>query len=199
MEFDFTPHTRIIMPEEQRQTIIEHCLRKMRGPYLAGETGEKKAFGLVFGTRSETVLTITGCVPLLKNARTSSQYKEVMDRIINEYALPSQTKAAQRGWIADPEELFVNIRIHARNNVNLIATYHLHLIAWKHDPRRDTPTVLDSMLARKSRLYMLIVSMVNPSRPIIRAFYEGIKTKEAKIVTASDRQVGHEFRLGSGG
>jgi len=41
--------------------------------------------------------------------------------------------------------------------------------------------------------------MVNPSRPIIRAFYEGIKTKEAKIVTASDRQVGHEFRLGSGG
>jgi len=48
-------------------------------------------------------------------------------------------------------------------------------------PGRDTPTTLDAVLARESEMLMFIVSMVKPERPIIRAFYEGIKEQELPV------------------
>ena len=77
----------------------------------------------------------------------------------------------------------------------LVGTYHMHRVGWEHDSKRDTPTKLDAVLAEGSGLIMFIISMVDPSSPIIKAFYEGVTEldrtlygKDVAFVGAWDRE-----------
>lgn len=178
----FEQVNRIILPDFYWQEILEHCKRRLAGNYLPGESRARRACGLVAGVQSERTLNVKRIMPLKKNVRDQEPYKTYMDSIMEQYAMPSKTPLSQRGWIADPVELKECCDKCDRNNLIVIGTYHTHIVAWDHDPIRDTPTRLDAVLARNSNLFSFIVSMVDMTRPIIRAFYEGLTEKEALIV-----------------
>lgn len=178
---EFQSCTEIILPAAQYQLIVDHCRRKLAELYLTGETRERKAYGLVAGFQAENGVAVAQCLPLLRNGRFQSPYKGYMDRLMHEYAHSSVTPLTQRGWIADPEELFETIRQCRNAGMEILGSYHMHRVAWPHDPRRDTPTRLDTIMAAGSGIFMFIVSMVEPERPIIRAFFEGEPDLEAPV------------------
>jgi len=176
----YSSETKIVFSETNRQIILEHCHRSLEA-FRHGQTEAGKAFGLVFGTVSDKVITVENSFPLHKNVRSQAPYKEYMDRMMTEHAIPSVTPLDRRGWIADPAELFSRIKESRNNHQILIGTYHMHRVGWEHDSMRDTPTKLDAVLAKESGLLMFIISMVDPQRPIIRIFYEGILDQEILI------------------
>lgn len=104
-----------------------------------------------------------------------------MNRMMDEHAIPSETPLEKRGWVADPDELAEAVAGFSKDALSLVGSYHMHRVAWEHDQVRDTPTTLDTILGRGSRLIMLIISMVNPDEPIIRAFAEGSNEAEIPI------------------
>jgi hypothetical protein len=63
----------------------------------------------------------------------------------------------------------------------MFGAYHIHVVPWPGDPLRDTPTGLDAVLVKGSMMYSFIISMVDPEKPIIRAFYEGEINAETPI------------------
>jgi proteasome lid subunit RPN8/RPN11 len=126
-------------------------------------------------------VTVANCFALEHNVRSHSPYKEYMDSVMAEHAIPSVTPLEKRGWVADPSELFARIKQCREHNRVLVGTYHMHRVGWEHDSKRDTPTKLDAILAKESGLVMFIISMVDPAAPIIRAFYEGVKEKEISV------------------
>ncbi|MEW6427538.1 MAG: hypothetical protein AB1568_05835 [Thermodesulfobacteriota bacterium] len=174
-------YNRILLADAQRAVLIDHCLRKLRGEYLDGEAKEKKAYGLLAGTVKDTILTVSQCLPLHKNARAHGPFRKIMDAAMDDFAVPSETPLDQRGWVADPAELMGAIRRFHAGGLQLVGTYHMHRVGWPHDPLRDTPTALDTRLATGSGLVMLIISVVRPDAPIIRAFYDGISELEIPI------------------
>jgi hypothetical protein len=174
------PGTHIVLPEAGRRNILDHC-RSALEAYHKGRAEECKAFGLISGTVTGQAITVADCLPLHKNVRSQPHYKEQMDKVMAEHAIPSQTPLDRRGWVADPAELFDKIRVCRSKGHAFLGTYHMHWVGWAHDPVRDTPTTLDAVLARESGLLMFIVSMVEPDRPIIRVFYEGIKEQELPV------------------
>ena len=174
------PDTYIVLPEINRETILEHCRRALEA-HRNGRAEEGKSFGLVCGTVFKHVITVADSFPLQKNVRSQAPYKEYMDKIMEEHAIASVTPLDQRGWVADPAELFTRIKECRGKGQMLIGTYHMHKVGWDHDSLRDTPTKLDAVLARESELLMFIISMVDPARPVIRAFYEGIMDREIPI------------------
>ncbi len=162
-------------------TMIDHCHRKLSGPYLSEESKEKKAFGILAGKKKDSGIKVEICFPLKKNARSQSPYTDYFDKIMAEHAVPSETPYDQRGWVADPEEMS-NIVIECqRKKITIIGSYHMHRVSWSHDVLRDSPTALDEVLGGKSRMMMFIVSMVNPDQPVVRAFYEGKRKNEFPI------------------
>lgn len=173
---------RIILPDIHWQSIIEHCRRKLAEQYLPDEACERKAYGLIAGRGDKNILTVQKSIPLLKNARFQEPYKKYIDQAMDEHAYPSETAAAQRGWVADPEELFGIIRECRRDGLEIFGSYHMHRVAWKHDPLRDTPTSIDTALGQESRLFMFIISMVDPVRPTMRVFYEGNQNQEIPLI-----------------
>jgi len=181
-EFTCDPGCRIIFPNTHLQTIFDHCQRKLTANYKPDESRERKAFGLVAGTKKDQAFTVERCLPLHKNVRNQDPYKKFMDRIMQQYAVPSETPFTKRGWVAEPTELMKNIRQIQQDNLLLLGAYHMHRVAWPDDPRRDTPTILDTELAADSRMLLFIVSMVNPEQPIIRAFYEGNPDRQTPII-----------------
>jgi hypothetical protein len=177
----FEQTRQIILPYPNWQEILEHCKRKLAGNYLQGESRLHRAYGLVAGIQDEHTLDVKRIVPLKKNIRDTEPYKTYMDNIMKQYAVPSKTPLSKRGWITDPEELKESYERCDQEKLIVFGTYHNHVVPWEHDPMRDTPTLLDTVLARNSNLFSFIVSMVNVSRPSIRAFYEGIREKEVPI------------------
>jgi len=175
-------HPQIIkLPGNCLDTLTGHCRRKLEGEYLPGEDRDLKAFGLLAGQRQDDSAIVARCFPLLHNARQSAAYRDFMDRMMTEHAIPSVTPFAERGWVADPEELTGILRGCREHGLVLLGSYHMHRIPWPQDPIRDTPTTLDTILGDKSRLLMFIVSMVDPSKPTIRAFAEGDVSREVPI------------------
>lgn len=181
---DYTcePECRIVFPQIHLQTIFDHCQRKLAAIFNPDESRERKAFGLIAGTKENKTFTVNRCLPLLKNVRNLAPYNEFMDRIMQQYAVPSETPFSKRGWIAEPAELLQNIKQIQRDNLLLLGAYHMHRVAWPDDPRRDRPTTLDTKLGEESRMLLFIVSMVDPEKPIIRAFYEGKPDREIPII-----------------
>lgn len=186
MWLKYRPDARILLPEHCRESIIAHC-RHALAEHRKGRIMKGKAFGLVCGAVSGDFLNVAACFRLKENVRSRSPYKEQMDRLMAEHAVPSETPMHQRGWVADPAELFARIRECRGNGQLLLGTYHMHRVGWAHDRQRDTPTMLDTVLAGESGLVMFIVSMVRPEQPVIRAFYEGVREKELPIVADLSR------------
>ena len=178
----FDQMEQIILPDEHWQTIVEHCRRKIEGRYLDGESRVRRAYGLVAGTQNGHTLKVERILHVKKNIRDKEPYKTYMDKIMAQHAVPSKTPLSGRGWITDPEELKECYDKCDREKLIVFGTYHMHIVPWEHDPVRDTPTRLDTILARNSNLFSFIVSMVDVTHPTIRAFYEGLGESEVPIL-----------------
>ncbi len=182
MNLKIDPATKIIFPSSCHHEIISHCELKLSGKSINGCKPDLKAYGLVGGDYKDNIIKIYKCLPLHENARGQEPYKKVMDDLMSRHAIPSETPFEKRGWVADPKELMARVRDCKENDISLIGTYHMHRVGWEHDPLRDTPTGIDTILGEDSRLIMFIVSMIDPCRPIIRAFYEGKKDLEIPVI-----------------
>lgn len=176
----FDSGTRVILPLDSRRIIVDHCHQALAA-HREGRVEKSKAFGLLFGSVADQVITVADCFPLEHNVRSKPPFKEYIDRMMAEHAIPSVTPLEKRGWVADPAELFARIRECRSRGRDLIGTYHMHRVGWENDRTRDTPTKLDAVLASESGLLMFIISMVDPDRPIIRAFVEGMMEREIAI------------------
>lgn len=171
----------IHLPKNLYAKMIRHCLRKLQGNYLPGEGQAPKAFGLVGGKIDGGTVIVEAIIPLFNNARDCGDQKKVMDSAMNRHAIASETPLAQRGWVAEQKELDTTLHTLQAQGLRLIGSYHMHRVAWDHDSKRDTPTELDTVLGKDSRMLMFIIAMVNPATPTIRAFFEGIKSLELPI------------------
>ena len=178
----FEAGSRIIFPNRHLHALYAHCRRKLAEKYRADESRERKAFGLIAGFKTGLDLTVSQCLPLLKNARQMPPYKEFMDQVMARHAVPSETPFSKRGWVADPEELMKKTKALHKKNLLLFGIYHMHRVAWPDDPLRDTPTTLDTVLGDNSKMLIFIISLVKSEKPRIRAFYEGKPDREIPIV-----------------
>lgn len=181
VEFQGLPVENMVMPRVQYDALIRHCLRKLGADYLEDEVPERKAYGLLGGRLENGILTIERVALLKKNARTVEPHKTYMDDLLGRFAIPSETPLDRRGWVADPAESRKILVDFYRNGMELVATYHMHRVGWESDPLRDTPTKLDTILAEGSEVFLVIVSTVDPEKPIVRAFYGGIPDQEVPI------------------
>lgn len=180
-------HVREIhLPRELHATVLGHARRKRDGDHLPGETAERKAFGLLVGQVDGDRATATGVVPLARNLRHEQPYKAQIDALVRALAVPSQTPLERRGWLADPKELIAAQEACDRAGTVILGSYHMHRVGWPADPRRETCTALDEALARDRGLWMLVLSMVDPEQPVLRAFFEGDNDREAQIVLTGD-------------
>jgi proteasome lid subunit RPN8/RPN11 len=102
--------------------------------------------------------------------------------MIHRLAVPSETSLERRGWVADPAELLSAQQRWERIGATLVGSYHTHRVPWASDPARDTCTALDRALSQQTGLWTLIVSMVDPAKPVVRAFFEADNDHEAEIV-----------------
>ncbi|MDP8929494.1 MAG: hypothetical protein M3O70_13225 [Actinomycetota bacterium] len=171
----------IDFPAHLHRQVVEHARRKLRGEYLPGEEAEPKAYGLVGGRLRGSRIDVTHIFPLRRNLRAAPRYKPYIDRLMQEVGVPSETPFEKRGWVADPREVLRAERECEAWGSVVFGGYHMHRVAWEHDPRRDTCTALDIRLAEDSGLWALILSMVDPDRPVLRAFFEGHNHHEATI------------------
>jgi len=171
----------ITVLQSQQDKMIHHCLRKLREEYLPEEAPELKAYGLIGGKVVGQSLAVELIEPLYKNCRTGGTMKEYMDPVLDQYAIPSETPLAKRGWAADPVETKKFIRACQQRDLELIGTYHMHRVPWEGDERREKPANLDTELAKDTELFMFIVAVVNKDKPVVRAFYEGYPEQELPI------------------
>lgn len=161
--------------------LVAHAERKLRGDYLDDEVPERKAYGLVGGRLRGGEAELTHVVPLRRNLRWAAEFKGYMDRLMEQAAVPSKTPLERRGWVTDPGEIRTAEQVFERDGATLVGSYHMHRVAWEHDPRRDSCTDLDRALAAGSGLWVFILSMVDPERPVVRAFFEGRNEQEATL------------------
>lgn len=175
----------IVFPRRRYNELLGHALRKLRGEYLPDEEAGPKAYGLLGGRQQGSSLTVTHVLPLRRNLRSEPRYKPFVDRLMAEVAVPSETPMDRRGWVADPGEVLAAEQACDSCGAGVFGSYHMHRVPWSHDPRRDTCTELDTQLAGGSGLWMLILSVVDPERPVLRAFFEGRNDHEALVCTGT--------------
>lgn len=180
--FDLATTTSIQLPTALCTELVGHAARKLRGEYRKGETRQQQAFGLVAGLREGEILKATEIFVLRRNLRTDPVRGQEIDAVVRELATDSSTPIDRRGWIAAPEEILAAQERCDRVGLTLFASYHMHKVPWPHDPLRDRPTALDTALGEGQGLWMVILSMVDPARPILRAFWEGRPEVEAALV-----------------
>lgn len=172
----------IRLPGSVWDTITAHCRRKLTGEFLPGESPVKRAFGILAGVRLGDELHVRQVLSIKKNARNVEPLKSFMDKLMEQHAVPSTTPMDQRGWVTDPQEFKQCMDVCQREGLTMFGAYHIHVVPWPGDPLRDTPTGLDAVLVKGSTRYSFIISMVDPERPIIRAFYEGETSAETPIL-----------------
>jgi hypothetical protein len=182
VEFQGKPVERLVVRRVDYDGLISHCLRKLAGDYLEGEAPERKAYGLIGGSLQSGLVKVGKIAPLMKNVRANQPYKRFMDEVLGRFAIASETPLDKRAWVADPAESRHILLDFAQQGLELVGTYHMHRVGWESDPLRDTPTELDTILAEGSEAFLVVVSTVNPEKPIVRAFYEGVPAKEVPIV-----------------
>ena len=173
--------TEIAMPDVLYARLVDHGRRKLGGLWVEGEEQAPKAYGLVGGRLSGPRVELTHVFPLRNNLRSRPDLKGHVDRLMAEMAVPSETPADRRGWVADPREVMAADRACEGAGSTLFGAYHMHRVPWPDDPLRDACTDLDRGLAEGSGLWALILSLVDPERPRLRAFFEGSNDREAVI------------------
>lgn len=171
----------IRFPPPLYSALVGHGGRKLAGDWQPGEEQAPKAYGLVGGRVGNGHVVVTHVIALRRNLRDQPDLKADLDRLMAEVAIPSETPNARRGWVADPLEVLAAERRCDAAGSTLFGAYHLHRVAWASDPLRDSCTALDRCLAADSGLWALILSLVDPARPRLRAFYEGDNDIEATI------------------
>jgi hypothetical protein len=176
----------IVLARRHWATIVAHGRRKLDGRYLEDETPVRQAFGLLGGRPSGDRIDITHVFPLRINLREDPVHGADVDEAVRELAIPSSTPIGQRGWLASPDEVMEAQASCDAEGATLFGTYHMHKTAWRADPLRDTPTALDAALATKQGLWTLVLSLVDPERPILRAFWESLRDNEAAIIVDDD-------------
>lgn len=173
--------TEIRFPPAVHAALVDHGRRKLAGRWEPGEEPAPKAYGLVAGRMTGPRMEVTHVIPLRRNVRDRADLKPHLDRIMHAVAVPSETPMERRGWVADPLEVMAAERRCDEAGAVLFGAYHMHRVAWPHDPWRDSCTAVDRCLARESGLWALILSLVDPARPRVRAFYEGDNLREALV------------------
>ncbi|MPZ67533.1 MAG: hypothetical protein GEU83_19240 [Pseudonocardiaceae bacterium] len=161
--------------------LLEHARRKLSGEYLPGEEAERKAYGLLGGRWQQDCLQVTHVFPLRGNQRSEPQFRPAIDGLMTEFAVPSETPMERRGWVAHPDEVGGAEQACDSAGAMIFGSYHMHRVPWSHDAVRDTCTELDTRLAEGSGMWMLILSMVDPDHPVLRAFFEGRNEHEATV------------------
>lgn len=172
---------KIVFPAAEFQRLFGHCRRKLRGEYLPDELPDKKAYGLLGGRIEGRSVRVGEVFPLRHNLRNRKSNRETMNERMREHAVPSETPFERRGWVADPKEVMDADRVFGEEGLILFGTYHMHRVPWEHDPLRDTCTEIDRVLAQGSGLWTFVVSLVDPERPIVRAFFESRNEREVPI------------------
>ncbi len=71
---------------------------------------------------------------------------------MDELAVRSETPLDRRGWVSDPQETLEAERLFDADGAMLLGGYHMHRVAWDHDPVRDGCTEVDTELAAGSGL-----------------------------------------------
>jgi hypothetical protein len=176
------PVREIRVPARQHAAIVDHARRKVEGRHLPGESADRMAFGLLAGTfEDDGALLVRAVLPLAVNLRTARGVHDVMDAVVDEFAVRSTTPNAHRGWVADPREVLAADELCDRNGWVCFGNYHTHRVAWRHDPLRDTCTELDRVLAEATGQWVFVVSVVDLDRPRLRAFHEGRNEAEVPI------------------
>lgn len=178
----------IRLPQAVWQDIVAHCQRKLAGDFLSGESPVKRAFGILVGVRNSDELHVRQVLPVKKNARNVEPLKSFMDKLMEQYAVPSTTPMDQRGWVTDPQEFKECMDFCKREGLIMFGAYHIHVVPWPGDPLRDTPTGLDTVLVKGSKLFSFIISMVDPENPVMRAFYEGQIDAETPILFEQEEE-----------
>jgi len=171
----------IFAPPQLYWRIVAHAARKLRSEYLPEEERQRKAYGLLGGRLFVDRAEVTHVFPLVHNRRDDPRLKPWVDEILEEHAVPSETSLSRRGWVTDPREVLAAERECEMDGSVLLGGYHMHRVPWAGDPDRDTCTAVDTRLADGSGLWMFILSMVDPERPRLRAFFEGRNDKEVPL------------------
>ena len=171
----------VAFPPHLYGSLVEHARRKLARRYTDGEEQAPKAYGLVGGRLMDGWGQVTHVFPLLRNQRDEPHLKPVLDQVMDDLAVPSETPLSGRGWATDPRELLTaDLAFDAAGSI-LFGGYHMHRVAWEHDPVRDSCTEVDCDLAAGSGLLMFILSVVDPDRPILRAYFEGNNADERPV------------------
>ena len=173
---------RILLPEKTWEEIVTHCRRKVAGEFLPGETEVNRAFGILAGVQAGSELHVRKVIPVKKNARNQEPLKSFMDKMMEEHAVPSTTPLSKRGWITDPREFKECLDLCKKESLSIFGAYHIHVVPWEGDPLRDTPTRLDTLLVKDSKMFSFIISLVDVEKPSMRAFYEGKIDQESPII-----------------
>jgi proteasome lid subunit RPN8/RPN11 len=172
----------IVLPRMLWDEITAHCRRKLAGNFLQGESRVQRAYGILAGVQEGRQLRVMLVLPVKKNARNDEPLKSYMDAVMTEHAVQSTTPLSKRGWITDPAELMECYARCDHEDLQIFGTYHMHIVPWEGDPVRDTPTRLDTVLAKESNLFSFIISMVDSDKPTMKAFFEGIIGQETPII-----------------
>ena len=179
--------TELTFPHVLHAALVDHGRRKLEGRWSEGEEQAPKAYGLVGGRIDGPRVEVTHVLPLRNNLRERPDQKADVDRLMAEVAVPSETPMDRRGWVADPREVMAAERTCDEAGSTLFGAYHMHRVPWPDDPLRDTCTALDRCLAEGSGLWTLILSLVDPGQPRLRAFFEGDNHIEAAIRVVGGR------------
>jgi hypothetical protein len=160
----------------------DHCLRKLSGIYVPGETVEKQAYGLVGAEIIGSSAFVEMVVPLYKNDRVGGVTREQMNDVVGKYAIPAETPLEERAWAADSIETKMALNVFKQNKLALIGAYHMHHTnSWRGNESRELPTDLDEMLGKDTEMLMFIVACVGQNIPSVKAFYEGCVTQEIRV------------------
>jgi hypothetical protein len=173
---------RILLPQKVWEDIFAHCRRKVAGDFLPDESKVNRAFGILAGVQTGRELHVRMVNPVKKNARNQEPLKSFMDKMMEEHAVPSTTPLDKRGWITDPEEFRGCLERCNKKGFSIFGAYHIHLVPWDGDPLRESPTRVDTLLVKDSKMFSFLISMVDIEKPSIRAFYEGRVDQETPII-----------------
>ena len=182
MENSLETATKVLLLKPEREELLAHCFRKMNAKYLANETPERKAYGLIAGNIEGDIVKIKSVCPLHVNFRNDNSNNKYMNNMMDQHAEASETPLDKRGWVASPIETKNMLNRCVTEGTELLASYHMHRVAWDHDHLRDLPTELDYLLAKDTGMLMFIISTVNDKKPTIKAFYEGHPEKQLQII-----------------
>lgn len=171
----------IVIPKHLYWQMVGHARRKLDGKHLPGEEQAPKAYGLVGGRLVNRRGEVSHVVPLRRNLRDEAHLKPIVDDVMDQLAIRSETPLDRRGWVSDPRETLEADRLFDRAGSVVLGGYHMHRVPWDHDPVRDSCTEVDRELGRDSGLWMFILSMVDPDNPVLRAYFEGDNGSEAPV------------------